>query len=147
MINSINRVKIYSPQFRGGKIKNTPAKEGANMIDEHIKKMVEELKLKIKEKKVPPFGEFDVVWSEFTNKDKSLDLTRCFLKISAIGNKGAENNRYLEVAALKDGSPLGGEIVIGHGTTKDILDKLNEQGIEQVIKEKFIKLAKDLEDV
>lgn len=147
MINSINMYTPYSTNFRGINSKNvtTPIKQGANMLDELIKNMVEELKVKAKD--VPEFGKFDEIWSEFENKDTAIDATHCILKISPVKYVGAETERFLKVAAIKRDSQYGAESVLGFGTTKEVVDKLNERGIEQVIKEKFIKLAKDLEDV
>lgn len=147
MINSINIYSPYSASFKGINSRNTTnsIKQGTNMIDELIKKMVEELR--VKAKSVPDFGKFGVVWSEFENKDKAIDATHCLLKISPAKYEGAETERFLEVAAIKRGTQYGAESVIGYGSTKDVLDKLNERGIEQIIKEKFINLAKDLEDI
>ena len=148
MINSINQVKFYNPRFRGAGVEiSAPAKKGVNRMEELVIKMIEELKNKVIAKDVPPLGEFDVVWSEFENTDKAIDATHCLLKISSTGVKGSENMRYLEVAAIKRGTPYGAETVIGYGTIKDILNKLNERGLENIIKEKFIKLSKDLEDI
>lgn len=153
MINNISYNSFCSPQFRakwvggnaGIKKARASANQGVYMIDEHIKKMVEELK--IKAKNVPQQGEFDVVWAEFENKDKAIDATHCLLKISNTGVKGTEDERYLEVAALRRGTRYGAEAVIGYGSTKDIQNRLNEQGIEQIIKDKFIQLSRDLEDI
>ena len=57
------------------------------------------------------------------------------------------HKRYLEVAAIKRGTAYGAESVIKSGSTNEILDKLDEQGLEQVIKDKFVQLAKDLENI
>lgn len=150
MDNRINQNKINNIKFRGVKpsnINNSLAK-GVEKMDELVKKMVSDLKNKAKDKsKVPAKGEFDVVWEEFENPDKSLNATHFLLKISVPKVKGAEDKRYLEAAAVKRGSQYGAESVIGLGSTQEIVDKLNERGIEQIIKEKFIKLAKDLEDI
>lgn len=152
MINNISYNNCSKPQFGAMWVNSKKVaaskRQGTNMIDELIKKMVAELREIAKDtKKVPHQGEFDVVWAEFENKDKAIDATHCLLKISPTGVKGAENERYLEVAALKRGSGYGAESVIGYGSTNDVIRRLNEQGIEQVIKDKFIKLSKDLEDI
>lgn len=148
MNNRINHNKIQNTQFHGvnPKAVNSGLTKGAEKMDELIKKMVADLKPKAKEK-VSSYGEFDVVWEEIENKDKSLNATHFLLKISDTGVKGAENKRYLEAAAVIRGSQYGAESVICVGNKKEILDKLNEQGIEQIIKEKFIRLAKDLENI
>lgn len=149
MINNISYNSFSNPQFGAKWVSTnkvaTHKRQGANMLDELIKNMVEELRVKAKD--VPEFGKFDVVWSEFENKDTAINATRCILKISPVEYVGAETERFLKLAAVKSDSPYGAERVLGFGTTKEVVDKLNERGIEQIIKEKFIKLAKDLEDV
>ena len=150
MNNKINHNKINNINFSGVKPSNVNSglTKGVEKMEELVKKMVSDLKNKAKDKsKVPAKGEFDVVWEEFENPDKSLSATHFLLKISVPKVPGAEDKRYLEAAAVKRGSQYGAESVIGLGSTQEILDKLNEQGIEQIIKEKFIKLAKSLEDI
>ena len=150
MDNRINQNKINNIKFRGAKPSNihNGLEKGVEKMDELVKKMVADLKNKAKDRNnVPSKGPFDVVWEEFENPDKSLNATHFLLKISVPKVKGAEDKRYLEVAAVKRGSQYGAESVIGLGSTQEIVDKLSEQGIEQILKEKFIKLAKSLEDV
>ena len=150
MDNRINQNKINNIKFSGVKPSNVNSglTKGVEKMEELVKKMVSDLKIKAKDKtKVPVKGEFDVVWEEFENPDKSLSATHFLLKISVPKVPGAEDKRYLEAAAVKRGSQYGAECVICLGSTQEVLDKLNEQGIEQIIKEKFIKLAKGLEDI
>lgn len=144
MDNKINQNKINNIKFGGIKPK---ANEVKNM-DELIKKMVADL-LARAEREVPEYGEFRVVWEEFKNPDKTLDATDFLLKITKPpkGLEGNEVERYLEAAALKQGSAYGAESVIGFGTKKDILNKLKEEDLCEKIKEKFIQLSKSLEDV
>ena len=150
MDNRINQNKINNIKFSGVKPNNVNngLTKGVEKMDELVKKMVSDLKEKAKDKNiVPSKGNFDVVWEEFENPDKSLSATHFLLKVSVPKVKGAEDKRYLEAAAVKRGSQYGAESVICLGSTQEVLDKLNEQGIEQIIKEKFLKLAKGLEDV
>lgn len=150
MNNRINHSKINNINYQGVKPSNVNSglTKGVKKMDELVKKMVSDLKNKAKNKDiVPSKGNFNVVWEEFENPDKSLSATHFLLKISVPKVPGAEDKRYLEAAAVKRGSQYGAESVIGLGSTQEILDKLNEQGIEQIIKEKFIKLAKGLEDI
>ncbi len=150
MDNRINQNKINNIKFSGVKPSNVNSglTKGVEKMEELVKKMVSDLKNKAKNKDiVPSKGDFDVVWEEFENPDKSLSATHFLLKISVPKVPGAEDKRYLEAAAVKRGSQYGAESVICLGSTQEVLDKLNEQGIEQIIKEKFIKLAKGLEDI
>lgn len=150
MDNRINHNKINNINFSGVKPSNVNSglTKGVEKMEELVKKMVSDLKNKAKNKDiVPSKGDFDVVWEEFENPDKSLSATHFLLKISVPKVPGAEDKRYLEAAAVKRGSQYGAESVICLGSTQEVLDKLNEQGIEQIIKEKFIKLAKGLEDI
>ena len=150
MNNRINQNKINNINFSGVKPSNVNSglAKGVEKMEELVKKMVSDLKNKAKNKDiVPSKGDFDVVWEEFENPDKSLSATHFLLKISVPKVPGAEDKRYLEAAAVKRGSQYGAESVICLGSTQEVLDKLNEQGIEQIIKEKFIKLAKGLEDI
>lgn len=150
MNNRINHNKINNINFSGVKPSNVNSglTKGVEKMEELVKKMVSDLKNKAKNKDiVPSKGDFDVVWEEFENPDKSLSATHFLLKISVPKVPGAEDKRYLEAAAVKRGSQYGAESVICLGSTQEVLDKLNEQGIEQIIKEKFIKLAKGLEDI
>lgn len=150
MNNRINHNKINNINFSGVKPSNVNSglTKGVEKMEELVKKMVSDLKNKAKNKDiVPSKGDFDVVWEEFENPDKSLSATHFLLKISVPKVPGAEDKRYLEAAAVKRGSQYGTESVICLGSTQEVLDKLNEQSIEQIIKEKFIKLAKGLEDI
>ena len=148
MDNRINHNKINNIKFNGVKPNNlnTGLTKGVEKMEELVKKMISDLKENAKEN-VKSKGEFDIVWEEFENPDKSLNATHFLLKISVPKVKGAEDKRYLEAAAVRRGSPYGAESVICLGSKQEILDKLNEQGIEQIIKEKFINLAKGLEDI
>ena len=147
MDNRINHNRINSTGFNGIKPNNVDKglTKGVEKMEELVKKMVLDLKRTAKEK-VQSQGE-NVVWEEFENPDKSLNATHFLLKISVPKVKGAEDKRYLEAAAVKRGSQYGAESVICLGSPQEIMDKLNEQGIEQVLKDKFIKLAKSLEDI
>jgi len=146
MDNRINQNNIIrNVNFNGIKpdVIETGVEKGAAKMEELIKKMVTDLKKKA-EDKVPSKGEFDVVWEEFENPDKALDATHFLLKISVPKVKGAEDKRYLEAAAVKRGSQYGAESVLCLGSKQEIMDKLNEQGIEQIIMQKLISLAKSI---
>ena len=144
MDNRINHNRIDKTQFGGIKPK---ASEVRNM-DELIKKMVADL-LARAEREVPEYGEFKIVYEEFKNPDKSLFATDFMLKITKPPKEveGHEKKRYLELVAYNLPSPYIAEKVIGHGTKEDILNKLKEEDLCSVIKEKLVKLSKDLEDI
>ena len=149
MDNRINQnSNIKNINFSGVKPNAVEAcvDKGADKMEELIKKMITDLKNKVKEK-VQPTGEFDAVWEEIENPDKALDATHFLLKVSPTGVKGAEDKRYLEAAAVIRGSQYGAESVLSLGSKQEILDKLNEHGLEQIIKQKFVSLAKSLENI
>ncbi len=149
MDNRINQnSNIKNINFSGVKSNAVEAgmDKGAEKMEELIKKMITDLKNKVKEK-VEPSGDFDAVWEEFENPDKALDATHFLLKVSPTGVKGAEDKRYLEAAALIRGSQYGAESVLSLGSKQEILDKLSEHGLEQIIKQKFVSLAKSLENI
>lgn len=148
MNNRINQNNIKNINFNGTKSNavKTTVEKGAEKMDELIKKMITDLKKQVKEK-VIPVGDFDVVWEEFENPDKALSATHFLLKVSPTGVKGAEEKRYLEAAAIIRGGQYGSESVLALGSKQEILDKLNEHGLDQIIKQKFISLAKGLENI
>ena len=145
-INPNNNIKNIN--FNGVKPNTVEAgmDKGAEKMEELIRKMIVELKNKVKEK-VQPSGEFNVVWEEFENPDKALDATHFLLKVSPTGVKGAEDKRYLEAAAVIRGTQYGAESVLSLGSKQEILDKLSEHGLEQIIKQKFVSLSKSLENI
>lgn len=114
-------------------------------MKELIRKMIRDLRQQVVEK-VPEVGEPPVVYERYENPDKSLDLSHIILKVSPIGVRGFEDERYLEVAVLNHPSRYGAESVVVHGYTKDILAKLDEEGLEDIIMEKIRTLERDLED-
>ncbi len=144
MDNRINHNRTTNTQFSGVKPKMNEVKN----MDELIKKMVSDL-LARAEREVPEYGEFRVVWEEFKNPDKTLGATDFLLKITKPPKtlEGSEKERYLELAAVKRGTPYGAETVIGFGNKEDILNKLKENNLCDKIKEKIVQLSKDLEDI
>lgn len=144
MDNRINQNRIAKTNFQG----ITPKGKDVKNMDELIKKMITDL-LNRAEREVPEYGEFKVVWEEFKNPDKNLNATDFLIKITKPPKelKGTEKERYLEVAALRRGTPYGAESVIGFGTKEDILNKLKEENLCDLVKEKLIALAKDLENI
>ena len=151
MDNRINQNRIKNANFRGVRPNQveTGLSKGVEKMDELVKKMVDDLKKNVKDN-VPSQGTFDVVWEEFENPEKALDATHFLLNVSCPKVKGAEDSRYLEAAAVqrfKDGDGYGAESVLKLGSKQEILDKLNEQGIEDIIRQKFIQLAKSLRGI
>ena len=144
MNNKINQNNINNINFNGIKPK---AKEVMNM-DELIKKMVADI-LPRAEREVPEYGDFKIVYEQFKNPDKSLIATDFMIKITKPPKniEGHEKKRYLELVAYNLPSPYIAEKVIGHGTKQDIIAKLKESNLCETIKEKFIQLSKDLEDI
>lgn len=143
MDNRINHNRINT-QFGG----IVPKANEVKNMDELIKKMVDDL-LARAEREVPEYGDFKIVYEEFKNPDKSMIATDFMLKITKPPKEieGHEKQRYLELVAYNVPSPYIAEKIIGHGTKEDILNKLKEEDLCKVIKEKLIKLSRDLEDI
>ena len=115
-----------------------------NKLEELLKKMIEDLRKQVVEK-VPEHGLFDVVYEEYKNQDKRLNLSHILLKVSNTGVKGSEDKRYLEVAVLNYPNPYGAESVVGFGYTPDILARLQEDELLKVLMERVPQLARDVE--
>lgn len=112
-------------------------------MEEQLKKMIEDLRKQVIEK-VPDNGLFDVVYVEYKNTDKRLNLSHILLKVSNTGVKGSEDKRYLEVAVLNYPHPYGGESVVGFGSTQDILAKLQEDNLVEELQERIHDLECEL---
>ena len=143
--NRISQNRVNKTEFQGVKPK------GAADMDKLIKKMVDDL-LKRAEREVAEYGEFGkngMIFEQFHNPDKGLIATDFMIKISKPSNavEGHEKKRYLELVAYNLPSPYIAEKVIGHGSKEDILNALREEGLCEKIKQEFVELSRDLEDV
>ena len=113
------------------------------MMETILKKMIEDLRKQVVEK-VPEKGLFDVVYEEYKNTDKRLNLSHILLKVSNTGVKGSEDKRYLEVAVLNYPHPYGGESVVRLGSTQEILAKLQEANLAEELQKTIHRLERDL---
>ena len=117
----------------------------SNLMEESVKKMIQDL-LKQVLKKVPQKGTFPVVYERYENPDKRYNLTHIILKVTAVPVKGAEDKRYLEIAAVRYPQAYGAEKVVGFGTTEDIVKRLQETELFDKIISSIPDLARDIED-
>ncbi|MDE5886247.1 MAG: hypothetical protein K2H46_01535 [Muribaculaceae bacterium] len=87
-----------------------------------VEAMVAELRMKI-ERDVPEEGDFQMVYSEFKNTDRSMCLTDIMLKFRPIPNylTDHETKRYLELVGYKLPVPFKATHVILRCTKEEVL--------------------------
>ena len=95
--------------------------------------------------KLPEKGPFDVIYEREDVKEMRLGLSHLILKITSAGSGDNEKKRYLELAAVNYPSPYGATSVVGYGDTQDILARLKEEGLVDVLVKKVSKLAEDID--
>ena len=88
-------------------------------MKELLEKMVASLQKQVEEK-VPEMGNFDVVYEREEVSDLHLGLSHIILKVTNVGVKGSEDERYLDIAGVNYPSPYGCVSTIGFGHTADI---------------------------
>ena len=118
-------------------------------MEKLIRKMIRDLR-ELVDENVPDVGQFDVVYTEFKNNDKGFEVTDWVLKVTQPPKEiePSETKRYLELVAYNLPSPYIAESVIGYGGKKDILTLLlQEEILVARIKERMLKLARDLEEI
>ena len=106
-----------------------------NKLEELLKKMISNL-LKQVEEKVPEKGAFPVVYEREDVTEMKIGLSHLILKVSNVPLEDSKDERYLELAAVNYPSPYGAESVVGFGYTKDILARLQEDGLLEVLMKK-----------
>lgn len=109
-----------------------------------LERMVMSL-LKQVEEKVPEKGAFDVVYEREEVSDLHLGLSHIILKVTNVGVKGSEDERYLDIAGVNYPSPYGCVSTIGYGYTKDIIAKLKEEGLVDLLEKKVKYLADEID--
>ena len=121
-------------------------KEELNM-EMRVRKIIADLRKRV-EKEVPEFGEFKIVYEEFANPDKNLDVTDIMLKVTKppIYLEGNESERYLELV-IYNTSPYKNESVVGFGSKKDILERLDQENLVETIMERIPEMARNLNDL
>lgn len=114
-----------------------------------MKKLLERMIVRLRqqvEEKVPECGAFPVVYEREDVSDWHIGLSHLILKVSDVGVQGKEVERLLEIAGLNHPSPYGAEIVVGIGSTQDILALLRKEGLADELMKKVAKLVNDLDD-
>ena len=115
-----------------------------SMMKELLERMIVGLRKQVEEK-VPEKGEFPVVYEREDVTSMRIGLSHIILKVSPVGVKGREDERYLELGAVNHPSPYGAETVVGLGKTQDILARLQDDALLEVLMEKVPKLAADVD--
>ncbi|MBE6261935.1 MAG: hypothetical protein E7107_14175 [Prevotella sp.] len=113
-------------------------------MKELLEKMIIRLRKQVEEK-VPAEGLFPMVYECEDVSEKTGELSEIILKVSNTGVKGSENKRYLEFGAIKDSCPYGVEVVVGYGSTQDILARLQEDELLDKMMSKIPKFIEDIE--
>lgn len=117
-------------------------------MEELVKKMIRDLRERVANE-VPDEGEFKIIYEEFPNTDKGLDITDVMLKITKppICIEGHECKRYLELVLYKVPSPYICESIIGHGSKADIVATLYDDHLPHLLIEKIIQMERDFNDI
>ena len=108
-----------------------------------LEKMIQSLQKQVEEK-VPEAGKFEVVYEREEVKDMRLGLSHLILKVTAVGVKGEEDKRYLDFAGVNYPSPYGCVCTVGFGYKQDIIAKLKEEGLLDLLEKKVHYLAEEI---
>ena len=109
-----------------------------------LEKMVLSLQKQVEEK-VPETGIFEVVYEREEVENLHIGLSHLILKVTNVGVTGAEDERYLDLGGVNYPSPYGCVSTIGFGHTKDIIAKLKEEGLVDLLEEKVKHLADEID--
>lgn len=112
-------------------------------MKELLQKMIVSLRKQVEEN-VPEKGAFPVVYEREDVSAMKIGLSHLILKVSHVGLPGSEDKRYLELGAVNHPSPYGAETVVGLGKTQDILARLQDDTLLDVLMKKVPKLADDV---
>ena len=117
-------------------------------MEELVQKMIRDLRKRVANE-VPDEGEFKIIYEEFPNPDKGLDITDIMLKVTKPPKciEGHERKRYLELVLYKLPSPYICESIVGRGSKADIIAKLYEDNLPQYLFEKIHQMEKDFGQV
>jgi hypothetical protein len=113
-------------------------------MKELLEKMIAGLRKQVEEK-VPEKGAFPVVYEREDVSAMKIGLSHLILKVSHVGLPGSEDERFLELGAVNYPNPYGAETVVGYGKTQDILARLQDDALLEVLMEKVPKLADDID--
>ena len=109
-----------------------------------LEKMVLGLQKQVEEK-VPEKGVFEVVYEREEVSDLHLGLSHIILKVTNVGVKGSEDERYLDIAGVNYPSPYGCVSTIGFGHTQDIIARLKVDGLVDLLEKKVKYLADEID--
>ena len=112
-------------------------------MKELLQKMIVSLRKQV-EKNVPEEGAFPVVYEREDVSAMKIGLSHLILKVSHVALPGREGERMLELGAVNYPSPYGAETVVGYGKTQDILARLQDDALLDVLMKKVTKLADDI---
>ena len=118
--------------------------EDVRQLEELISKMIDSLQKQVVEK-VPEYGTFDVVYEREDVSDLHIGLSHLILKVCNVQYVGRETERFLEFAAVNYPNPYGAETVVGFGSTQDIIAKLKEEGLVDLLAKKVKSLADEID--
>ena len=113
-------------------------------MEELLRKMIKNLCKQVEEK-VPGKGTFPIVYEREDVTKTIAGLSHLILKVTSVDLPGKEDKRYLELGAVNYPSPYGAECVVGHGTTQDILDQLQNYELLDKLMEKVSKLVEEID--
>lgn len=109
-----------------------------------LQKMVLSLQKQVEEK-VPATGAFEVVYEREEVTNLHLGLSHIILKVTNVRIKGSEDERYLDIAGVNYPSPYGCVSTIGFGHTPDIIARLKEDGLVDLLEKKVKYLADEID--
>ena len=109
-----------------------------------LEEMIQSLQKQVVEN-VPEKGVFEVVYEREDVKDMRLGLSHIILKVTNVGVKGSEDERYLDIAGVNYPSPYGCVSTIGFGHTRDIIARLKEDGLVDLLEKKVKYLADEID--
>lgn len=109
-----------------------------------LQKMVLSLQKQVEEK-VPATGTFEVVYEREEVTNLHLGLSHIILKVTNVSIKGSEDERYLDIAGVNYPSPYGCVSTIGFGHTPDIIARLKEDGLVDLLERKVKYLADEID--
>ena len=109
-----------------------------------LEKMVLSLQKQVEEK-VPETGIFEVVYEREEVENLHIGLSHLILKVTNVGVKGSEDERYLDIAGVNYPTPYGCVSTIGFGHTADIIARLKEDGLVDLLEQKVKYLADEID--
>ena len=114
------------------------------IMKELLEKMIIGLRKQVAEK-VPKEGSFPVVYEREDVSDMKIGLSHLIFKVTSVDLKDSKDKRFLELGAVNHPSPYGAECVIGYGSTQDIMNRLQDDGLLNELLKKVPRLIEDVD--